>query len=109
MQPPGEILVAVASLVVIVLVLADGFESILRPRRVTRLYRYARLYYVGTWAIWRAVACRMGAGRRQAAFLSLFGPLSLLGLFVSWVLALIVGFALLNWSLGTAVTAPEAT
>src|SRR5258708_5748735 len=62
---PVRILGAVASIVLIVLVLADGFESILQPRRVTRLYRYARLYYVGTWAIWRAVACRMGAGRRQ--------------------------------------------
>jgi hypothetical protein len=104
-----RILGAIASIALIVVVLADGFESILQPRRVTRRYRYARLYFVGTWATWRAVACRMGPGRRQSAFLSLYGPLSLLGLFVTWVAALIVGFGLLHWSLRTAIAAPEAT
>src|SRR5438034_8602301 len=97
-----------AGLALIFLVLIDCFESILQPRRVTRRYRYARVYYVAAWALWRAIAARMTTGKRQAAFLSMFGPLSLLGIFATWVLGLIVGFALLDWSLANAIHAPEA-
>ena len=39
--------------------------------------------------------------RRRGTFLSYFGPLSLLVLLSFWALGLIVGFALLHWSLGT--------
>src|SRR5205823_3326356 len=65
------------------------------------------LYYVSAWALWRAIAARIAPGKRQAAFLSVFGPLSLLGIFAAWVLTLILGFALLDWSLGSPVHAPE--
>jgi hypothetical protein len=102
-----RILGALLGVALVLVVLADSFESILQPRRVTRRYRYARLYYVAAWAAWRTAARRMRPGRRQAALLSAFGPLSLLGIFATWLLALIVGFALVNWSLGTAVHAPE--
>jgi hypothetical protein len=98
---------ALLGVALVLLVLADCFESILQPRRVTRRYRYARLFYVTTWAFWRAVARRMAPGKRQAAFLSAYGPLSLLGIFATWFLGLIVGFALLNWSLGLSIHAPE--
>ncbi len=37
----------------------------------------------------------------------MFGPLSLLGLLVSWVVGLIFGFALLHWSQGTPVHLPN--
>jgi hypothetical protein len=89
-----------AGLALIVLVLLDGFEAMVLPRRVTRNLRPARLYYRLTWSGWRLLA-RLLRGRRQATFLSYFGPLSLLGLFVVWVAGLIVGFALVNWSLQT--------
>jgi hypothetical protein len=102
------ILVALIGVALILVVLVDGFESIVQPRRVTRPYRLARLYYLSLWALWRIVACRMGAGRRQAAFLSIFGPLSLLGIFATWVTGLIFGFALVNWGVGGTIHAPEA-
>jgi hypothetical protein len=96
-------LVAVFSLVLMVLVLIDGFESILQPRRVTRKYRIARLYYAGMWAIWRGIARLTRTPRRRAAFLSAFGPLSILGIFVTWIVALVFAFGLLNWSLGNPI------
>jgi hypothetical protein len=102
-----RILGVLAGLALIFLILIDCFESIVQPRRVTRRYRYARLYYVTAWALWRAVAARIAPGKRQSAFLSVFGPLSLLGIFAAWVLTLILGFALLDWSLGSPVHAPE--
>jgi hypothetical protein len=90
-----------ASLALIVLVLWDGFEAMVLPRRVTRAFRLTRFFYRTTWTLWRAVARRMAPGKRRETFLSLFGPLSLLGLFATWVLGLITGFGLLHWSLGT--------
>ena len=89
-----------ASLALIVLMLMESFETILQPRRVTHRFRYVRLFYLGTWALWRAIALQIAPGRRREAFLSVFAPLSLLGLFGNWVVGLILGFALLHWSLG---------
>jgi hypothetical protein len=90
-----------ASLAFILLVMMDAFESMVLPRRVTRRYRYTRLYFRLTWKLWRGIGRRLPPGKYRENFLSLFGPLSLLGLFASWCLGLIAGFAALNWSLGT--------
>ena len=90
-----------AGAALIVLALVDGFESILQPRRVTHRYRFTRAFYRGTWAAWRAVAVRIGRGKRREAFLGVFGPLSLLALIAAWVCGLIVGFGLVHWSLKT--------
>jgi len=97
----------VGGLTLIFLVLLDGFEAMVLPRRVTRRFRYARLFYHCTWALWRALALRIPAGKYREATLSRFGPLSLLGLFTSWVSGLILGFALLHWALDTPLQAPE--
>jgi voltage-gated potassium channel Kch len=92
---------AFASLALIVAILVDAFETTVLPRRVTHRFRFVRLYYRGTWALWRQLALRLRAGKWREAFLGLFGPASLLGLLIIWVLGLILGFALLHWSLGT--------
>src|SRR5438477_11844133 len=95
-------------IILIILTLVDGFETILQPRRVTHRFRYARLFYRSTWTIWRRIALRVKSGKRREAFLGTFGPLSLIGLFVTWCVSLIFGFALLHWSVATPVRAPEA-
>jgi hypothetical protein len=89
------------SLALFGVVLVDAFETILQPRRVTHRFRYARLYYRWTWALWRAVGVHIARPKRREAFLSWFGPLSMLGLFATWIIGLLVAFALLQWSLGT--------
>jgi hypothetical protein len=95
-------------LALIVLTLLDGFETMVLPRRVTRKLRLVRLVYRLSWAVWGGVARLLPPGKRRDTFLSLFGPLSLLALFAVWVLGLIVGFAVLSWSLGTALKTAEA-
>lgn len=95
------------SLVLIFLVLVDAFESIIQPRRVTRRYRWTRVYYISIWRVWRFVACWIGPGKRQMGFLGSFGPLSVLGVFASWVAGLIIGFALLDWSIGEVIHTAE--
>ena len=98
--------IVVASVVLIVLVLWDAFEAMLLPRRVTRHFRFARLFYVHSWTPWAALARRMRPGKRRNAFLSVFGPLSILVLIGVWAVGLIVGFALLHWSLGSPLHTP---
>jgi Ion channel len=93
---------AAATLIVIVLI--DTFEVMILPRRVKHSYRLARLFYGSTWFVWRATSRLAPAGTWRNSFLSVFGPLSLFGLIVIWATGLIVGFALLHWSLGTALS-----
>lgn len=93
---------ALGGAALILLVLLDTFETILQPRRVTHRFRFARMFYRWNWGVWRFVAGRIAGGKRREAFLSFFGPLSLLGLFLVWVCGLILGFALLNGSVAAA-------
>ena len=94
-------LVLPAGPLLILATLVDGFETILVPRRINRRFRYSRLYYRGTWAVWRRLASALPAGRWREAALGAFGPLSMLGLFGSWITSLIVGFAALHWALAS--------
>jgi len=74
---------------------------------VTRRVRLTRLYYRTLWEPWAALARRIKKGKRREALLALFGPLSLIGLFVIWAAALIFGFALLHWGSGLMLNSPE--
>jgi len=102
-----HIITFLLGLALILLTLIDGFETILQPRRVTHRFRFARAFYRSTWRIWRFVATRFSIGRRREAFLGIFGPLSLLGLFASWCIGLIIGFSLIFWSRSYPLAAPE--
>jgi hypothetical protein len=93
-----------AAAAIIVVALTDTFEAMILPRRVAHAFRPARFYYRFSWFLWRRAARLLPAGRRRNTFLSVFGPLSLFGLMAGWATGLITGFALLHWSLGTALT-----
>jgi hypothetical protein len=103
----GCVLGCVLGVGLILLIFADAFEALLLPRTVTRLFRPARLFYRSTWVCCRRLAGFLPAGRRREFFLGTYGPLSLLALFAFWGVGLIFGFAVVHWSLGTAVKAPE--
>ncbi|HZZ26797.1 MAG TPA: ion channel [Pirellulales bacterium] len=103
-----KIVVSLLSVVLILALLVDAFETTILPRRVTHRFRFVRMFYVTTWKVWRGIGLQFPPGRMRESFLSIFGPLSLLTLLATWVIGLIFGFALLHWSLGTAVHAPES-
>jgi Ion channel len=86
------ILRAVAGLLIIATVLWEAFESIILPRRVSRRWRITVAFYRGTWVPWRALAHWIARKRMRETFLSFYGPLSLLFLFVFWAAGLILGF-----------------
>src|SRR5437667_5809407 len=96
--------VAIVAMSLIVVVFVDTFETMILPRRVRHSYRLARLYYLSAWFLWRTSAQLLPAGPWRRSFMSIFGPLSLLGLVIVWATGLILGFALLHWSLGTALS-----
>ncbi|MFI5271685.1 MAG: potassium channel family protein [Ktedonobacterales bacterium] len=102
-------LAAVAALILIAGVLWDAFETIILPRRVRRRLRLTRVFYQLTWLPWSVFARRVGKkshheGRRET-ILSFYGPLALLGLLVVWAIGLMFGFGLLQWALGTHLSA----
>src|SRR5271156_6160084 len=92
------ILPAVAGVIIIFFVLWEGFETVVLPRRVRRRFRLAVLVYRSTWLPWRALAHRFANAKSRETFLSFYGPLSILILFVVWAVAIIFGFALLYYS-----------
>src|SRR5579884_3041934 len=95
-----SIVCALASVALILWILLEAFEAVVLPRRVTRKIRYNYWFYRINWRIWLLLARCIRTPKRRETFLSVFGPLSLLALFTTWVLMLITGFALLHWSLG---------
>ena len=93
-------LAPIFGIAIMLLVLLDAFEAMVLPRRATRKFRPARYFYRVFWYVWVHVANRLKRRGVRQHFLSTFGPLSLLGLFVMWVMSLILSFALFHWSLG---------
>jgi len=89
-------LVAIAALLV---VLQDAFEVMLLPRRVQRSLRLTRLYFRAVWAAWSWLANRLPVGARRESFLSVFGALSMVLLFVIWAFVLITAFGVVEWAL----------
>jgi voltage-gated potassium channel Kch len=98
-----------AAAALIGVVLLDAFEALVLPRRVRHAYRLARLFYRAGWGLSGALARRLPGGRGRQGFLSVFGPLSLFALLAVWAAGLIVGFALLHWSLDTPLSIPPGT
>jgi hypothetical protein len=92
-----QILAGLLGIILVGVALRDAFETIILPRRVTGV-RISKVFYRATWKPWSAVARRLPQGERRETFLGVYGPLSLLVLFVLWGIVLIWGFALLLWA-----------
>jgi hypothetical protein len=87
----------IAGILLLLVAFGDAFEAMVLPRRITRRWRIARFFYRSTWTLWRLAALRVPPGRYRQNVFSIFGPLSVLGLFACWISLLIVGFALICW------------
>src|SRR5262245_40896360 len=86
--------------ILIIRIMREAFETIVLPRRVTRRFRLTRAFYRTTWRPYSAIARRLKSAKTRERFLGYFGPLSLLLLIIVWAVALIEGFAMLQWSIG---------
>ena len=99
-----SVLAGLCAILLIFFVLWDVFEVIILPRRVSRRVRLTTLIYLVTWKPWASIAQHMRSDGRRESFLSFYGPLSLIVLLAVWMVGLIVGYALLQWALGSAVS-----
>ena len=90
----------VVGTLVLLIILWDGFEVIILPRRVTRRVRLSRLFYLSTWKVWSFVARRVRSNKRRERYLSFYGPLSLLLLIAVWAIGMMLAFALVQWAVG---------
>src|SRR2546425_1175311 len=92
-----------AGLALILFVVWDAFETIILPRRVTRRFRFTRLFYKNTWRLWKLAARLIPSKKARESLLGLFGPISLLILLGVWALGLIFSFGLMHCGAGSAV------
>jgi hypothetical protein len=94
----------VSGAVLFLVVLWDAFESIVLPRRVTRKLRLTRIFYRTTWQILLTVSRLASSAKTRESMLGYYGPISLLLLLVIWAWGLVISFALLHYSAGSAIT-----
>ncbi|MDQ6652770.1 MAG: potassium channel family protein [Acidobacteriota bacterium] len=103
-----RLLLAIPGLALILIILWDAFETIILPRRVTRRLRLTSLFYRSIWSLCSGLVRTMRNRKRRDKYLGLFGPLSLLMLLAMWAFGLIVGFAILEWSISARLNIPPA-
>lgn len=97
-----RVIAAPVGVFLVVLVLWEAFETIVLPRRVARRVRLTRVFFQGLWRVWSAIG-RRHPGNRRENYLSVFAPLSLLLLLVLWAAGVVLGFALIQFGLGTPI------
>jgi hypothetical protein len=76
----------------------DAFEVMLLPRRIRRRIRLVSILFSVTWGATSSVARRIPLGDRREQFLSLYGPLCMMMLFMLWEFGLIAAFGMLEWA-----------
>jgi len=99
MQTLTTLLAFSAGAALVALMLQDAFEVMLLPRRVRRHWRLMGIFFHFAWALWSGIGRQIKPRSERERFLSLFGPISLVGLFSIWAIGLVAGFGLLYWSL----------
>ena len=100
-------LAAIPGIALILIILWEAFETMILPRRVMRRVRMTREFYRLTWAPWVFLAKQIRKRKRREKYLSLFGPLSLLGLLAMWTAGIIFGYAMVQWALHSQLNVPE--
>lgn len=94
-----RILILIAGILCILIVLLDAFQTIILPRRASGRFRLTRIFYIVTWRPWIFFTRWLHNGRKRETAFSFFGPLSLIFLLVVWASGMIVGFALIYYSM----------
>ncbi len=97
---PGAFAAGVAMFSIVVW---DAFEAIILPRRVTRRFRLARLFYRTTWREWKFITGMLSNRKARESLLGFYGPISLLILVAVWAVGLVLSFGLMQYGAGSAV------
>jgi hypothetical protein len=81
-------------IIVIGLVLADAFETIVLPRPSPGRHRISRAIVRPTWRAWRAVGAKTRTGVARDTFYGLYAPGAVVVLLLTWLILLVVGYGL---------------
>jgi hypothetical protein len=98
-----EGLAVLAGLTLVLVAASDAVSTLVTTRRRRGRRWPTPVYYRWSWRAWRAIALRSGPERREG-FLGVYGPLSLLGLLVFWVVLLVGGWGAVWWGLRPSVS-----
>ena len=99
----ARVIVGIVGGLLVVSMLSEFFVTFMLPRRVKRDPRIARGLYRGLWRGWRAWAARLPENLADTV-LGFFGPLGVLVNLAVWTLGIVLGFACLFWSDGSALS-----
>ena len=88
-----------AGVVLVAAVATDAVSTLVTTQRRSGRWWPTYVFYRRTWRAWRALARRVGSEEARERLLTVYGPLSLLGLLVVWVLLLLAGWGLVWWVL----------
>jgi hypothetical protein len=94
-----DALIFVAGFLVLALVLADVFETIVVPRPSPGRHRLSRYIVRPTWRLWRAIGYRTRTGLARDAFYGIYAPGIAVLLLISWLVLLVVGYGLIMFAL----------
>jgi hypothetical protein len=93
--------ILLAGIICLFAVLLDAFQTIILPRRAMGRFRLTRLFFLATWKPWVFVTRRLHDRRKRDFCYSYYGPMSLIFLLVFWAAAMVVGFALIFFAMGS--------
>jgi hypothetical protein len=82
-------------------VLLDAFQTIILPRRPVGRLRITRIFFLLTWYPWRFLVGLLRRAKTREQLYSVYGPLSLLLLFVLWAALLTAAYALIFFGMHT--------
>ena len=95
-----RILVGVLGGALVVLMLVEIFVAFLLPRRVKRDPKIVRSVFAYAWRPWRRLARALPA-QTADTMLGIYGPVGILLNLFLWVLAMMLGYACLQWAGGS--------
>lgn len=101
-----HIFLLLLGLILYAAVLLDSFQTIILPRRPVARFRLTRLFYLATWTSLTRIVHLVRDHRRREQYYSIYGPLSLLMLFVAWAVTLLAAFAFIYFGLHEPFTDP---
>jgi hypothetical protein len=99
----ADLLAVLAGLLVVVFTANDAVATLVTTRRRRGRHWPTQVFYRWTWRAWRAMGRRAEPALREP-FLAVYGPLSMLGLLVVWVVLLVGGWGLVWWGLSAQVS-----
>jgi len=94
----------IAGIACLLIALLDAFQTIILPRRAVGRLRLTRIFYIATWKPWVFLAQRVRHPRKRETAFSFYGPLSLILLLAVWAGAMVLGFGLIFYAMGSPFT-----